>query len=108
MLAVSWPGKQFRSYVHSLMVAELTRALLQRQIETRPDDGHPGIRPGRGLHRGTRMGDDIAAFVDWVNAYARETAATANGHPAGSRGRDQPVAVSPDTRLAHRQANPEA
>lgn len=25
------------TYVHSLMVAELTRALLQRQIETRPE-----------------------------------------------------------------------
>ena len=26
-----------QTYVHSLMVAELTRALLQRQIETRPE-----------------------------------------------------------------------
>lgn len=45
--------------------------LFPNQLNPSATYGHPGSRPGSG-RTSTRMGDDIAAFVDWVNVYARE------------------------------------
>ena len=63
--------------------------LFPNQLNPSATYGHPGIRPGRG-RTSTRMGDDIAAFVDWVNAYARE-----NGRDGDVIPPDPEGAISP-------------
>lgn len=45
--------------------------LFTNQLNSSATYGDPGVRPGSG-RTGRQMGCDIAAFVDWVNAYARE------------------------------------
>ena len=46
--------------------------LFPNQLNPSATYGDPGVRPGSG-RTSTRMGDDIKAFVEWVNAYARES-----------------------------------
>jgi len=63
--------------------------LFPNQLNPSATYGHPGIRPGSG-RTSTRMGEDIAAFVDWANAYARENGRAGDVIPPDPEG-----AISP-------------
>jgi integrase len=45
--------------------------LFPNQLNPSATYGDPGLRPGHG-RTSSRMAEDVAALVDWVNAYARE------------------------------------